>query len=87
MTWALMPLKGYATFSGRPRRKEYWMLLLFTVLVAIGSGIIDWLAGTYDYTAGQDPTRRAGRRRAGGVARGHWHGRVTMFRRTASWCC
>jgi hypothetical protein len=28
MTWALMPLKRYAVFSGRSRRKEYWMFLL-----------------------------------------------------------
>jgi hypothetical protein len=28
MTWALMPLRRYAVFSGRSRRKEYWMFLL-----------------------------------------------------------
>jgi uncharacterized membrane protein YhaH (DUF805 family) len=49
MTWALMPLKKYAVFTGRSRRKEYWMfLLLFTLLPSICFGTIDWLAGTSD---------------------------------------
>jgi uncharacterized membrane protein YhaH (DUF805 family) len=52
MTWALMPLQKYAVFSGRSRRKEYWMFVLFTFLVGIGLGIIDTLAGTYDDTFG-----------------------------------
>jgi len=34
MEWMLMPLRRYAEFSGRSRRKEYWMFLLFTALVA-----------------------------------------------------
>ena len=33
MKWMLMPLKRYADFSGRSRRKEFWMFLLFNVLV------------------------------------------------------
>jgi uncharacterized membrane protein YhaH (DUF805 family) len=52
MTWALMPLQKYAVFSGRSRRKEYWMFVLFTFLVAIGLGFIDALVGTYDDTFG-----------------------------------
>jgi uncharacterized membrane protein YhaH (DUF805 family) len=48
MTWALMPLKKYARFSGRSRRKEFWMFLLLTVLVSIAFAIIDWIAGTAD---------------------------------------
>jgi len=34
MEWMLMPLRRYAEFSGRSRRKEYWMFTLFIVLVA-----------------------------------------------------
>lgn len=30
-----MPLKRYADFSGRSRRKEYWMFVLFQILVSI----------------------------------------------------
>lgn len=33
MDWMLMPLKRYADFNGRSRRKEYWMFTLFTFIV------------------------------------------------------
>jgi uncharacterized membrane protein YhaH (DUF805 family) len=33
MEWMIMPLKRYADFSGRSRRKEYWMFVLFQILV------------------------------------------------------
>lgn len=33
-------LKKYAVFSGRARRKEYWMFLLISLLVSIVLGII-----------------------------------------------
>lgn len=32
---------GYATFSGRARRSEYWWFYLFTVLVGIGTSVVD----------------------------------------------
>lgn len=33
MEWMLMPLRRYADFSGRSRRKEYWMFTLGVVIV------------------------------------------------------
>jgi uncharacterized membrane protein YhaH (DUF805 family) len=42
MHWYLDVLKKYATFSGRARRKEYWMYTLFNVvilLVLLGIGV------------------------------------------------
>lgn len=33
MEWMLMPYRRYADFSGRSRRKEYWMFILFTAIV------------------------------------------------------
>jgi uncharacterized membrane protein YhaH (DUF805 family) len=33
MEWMLMPYKRYFDFSGRSRRKEYWMFFLFCVIV------------------------------------------------------
>ena len=33
MEWMLMPYRRYADFSGRSRRKEYWMFVLFQFLV------------------------------------------------------
>lgn len=34
-----MPLRRYADFSGRSRRKEYWMFTLFYVLVIVGLAV------------------------------------------------
>lgn len=47
MNWYLYVLKNYATFSGRARRKEYWMFFLFNVLISLGLGVLDIVAGTY----------------------------------------
>ena len=47
MNWYLHVLKNYATFSGRARRKEYWMFFLFNVLISLGLGVLDVVAGTY----------------------------------------
>jgi uncharacterized membrane protein YhaH (DUF805 family) len=45
MDWMLMPLRRYAQFSGRSRRKEYWMYTLFVVLVSLIAGAIDGALG------------------------------------------
>ncbi|NWG38877.1 MAG: DUF805 domain-containing protein [Hydrogenophilaceae bacterium] len=34
MHWYLQVLKKYAVFSGRARRKEYWMFVLFNIIIA-----------------------------------------------------
>lgn len=44
MEWMIMPLKRYAEFSGRSRRKEYWMFVLFQLLVMIPMAFIAILA-------------------------------------------
>lgn len=54
MEWMLMPYRRYAEFSGRSRRKEYWMFVLFEIIVmAIPYAIV--LAGTprVDQATGQ----------------------------------
>ncbi len=33
MHWMILPLKRYAEFSGRSRRKEYWLFFLAVILV------------------------------------------------------
>lgn len=35
MKWMLMPLRRYAAFGGRSRRLEFWMFMLFQLLVSI----------------------------------------------------
>ena len=35
MEWMLMPFRRYAEFSGRSRRKEFWMFQLLALGVAL----------------------------------------------------
>jgi uncharacterized membrane protein YhaH (DUF805 family) len=46
MSWYFQVLKKYAVFSGRTRRKEYWMFQLFNVLITIVLIAIDLKTGT-----------------------------------------
>ena len=46
MNWCLEPLRKYAVFSGRARRKEYWLFILIVGLITFLVGLIDGLAGT-----------------------------------------
>jgi uncharacterized membrane protein YhaH (DUF805 family) len=46
MNWYLSALKKYAVFSGRARRMEYWMFLLFNVIISIVLGVVDSVVGT-----------------------------------------
>ena len=41
MEWYLKVLKQYVDFSGRARRKEYWMFTLVSVIISIVFAIID----------------------------------------------
>lgn len=45
MEYMFMPLQRYADFSGRSRRKEYWMFLLGVIIVAIVLAIIEAVLG------------------------------------------
>ncbi len=46
MEWYLGVLKKYAVFTGRARRKEYWMFFLFNVIISIVLGVVDGVLGT-----------------------------------------
>ena len=46
MEWYLKVLKQYADFEGRARRKEYWMFVLFNLLISIGLNIIGYALDT-----------------------------------------
>ncbi|MEK6636895.1 MAG: DUF805 domain-containing protein [Pseudomonadota bacterium] len=39
-------LRRYADFSGRSRRMEYWMFVIFNIMVSFAASIIDMVAGT-----------------------------------------
>ena len=45
MNWYLEVLKKYAVFGGRARRKEYWMFVLFSLLIVIGLSIVEGILG------------------------------------------
>ena len=51
MQWYIDVIKKYAVFSGRARRKEYWMFVLFNVVASIILSILDKLIGT-DFGSG-----------------------------------
>ena len=45
MEWAILPLKKYADFTGRARRKEFWMYVLLNIGIMIVTSILDGMAG------------------------------------------
>jgi uncharacterized membrane protein YhaH (DUF805 family) len=52
MEWMLLPLRRYADFTGRSRRKEYWMFFLFNLLIAV----VVWGLLAVTYIAGMSET-------------------------------
>lgn len=52
LDWMTMPLKRYTDFSGRSRRKEYWMFVLGVFIVAVVLGIIEGILGLSGMVAG-----------------------------------
>jgi uncharacterized membrane protein YhaH (DUF805 family) len=52
MNWYLAALKKYAVFSGRARRKEYWMFFLFNIIISFVLGVIEGVAGGPGVIAG-----------------------------------
>ena len=45
MKWYLKVLSQYADFSGRARRKELWMFILFNTIFSITAAVIDNILG------------------------------------------
>jgi uncharacterized membrane protein YhaH (DUF805 family) len=45
MSWWLTAMKKYVDFSGRARRTEYWMFVLFNVIFAVVALVIDSVLG------------------------------------------
>lgn len=42
MEYYLHVLKNYTVFNGRARRKEYWMFVLFNLLLSIAATVADY---------------------------------------------
>ena len=45
MNYYLKVLKNYAVFTGRARRKEYWMFVLFNTIIAALLGFVEGASG------------------------------------------
>lgn len=41
MEWYLKVLKNYVGFQGRARRKEYWMFVLFNLIIGLVLGFVE----------------------------------------------
>ncbi len=46
MNWYIGVLKKYAEFNGRARRKEYWMFILFNMIITFVIALVEGLAGS-----------------------------------------
>ena len=77
MNWYLGVLKNYATFSGRARRKEFWMFVLFNFIIAVVLGVVDSMIGVpvlgLIYTLGVlIPSLAVGARRLHDIGKTGW---------------
>ncbi len=62
MEWMILPLKRYADFQGRSRRKEYWMFALFNLIISavlIGPFFFSMISASAAASASGDPMAEA----------------------------
>ena len=52
MNWFLLALKRYAVFSGRSRRSEFWMFMLFYVAIVFVLAVVDLILGKLNSKVG-----------------------------------
>lgn len=55
MQWYLKAVRNYVGFTGRSRRKEFWMFILFNILFTIVASVLDNAAGLADPMIGYGP--------------------------------
>jgi uncharacterized membrane protein YhaH (DUF805 family) len=76
MNYMFLPYKRYFDFSGRSRRKEYWLFVLFYTVVLIGLMILDSQLGLGGYAESYgdfgDGSMSVGFSLAGGVLSTIW---------------
>lgn len=75
MEWMILPLKRYAQFNGRSTRREFWMWVVFLIIVSIVLSIVDGVLGlggsnslTHTSLAGPDASGFS----YGAATRGGW---------------
>ena len=85
MDWYIAVLKKYAEFSGRARRKEYWMFALISFLISLVIGVLgNMVSGltvlTWVYTlATLVPSIAVGVRRLHDTGRSGWWGLIAFI--------
>lgn len=85
MDWYLAVLKKYAEFSGRARRREYWMFALISFLVSVVIGVLASMISalgvlTWVYTlATLIPSLAVGVRRLHDTGRSGWWGLLALI--------
>ena len=52
MEWYLMALQKFADFSGRSRRKEYWMFVLINFLISAGLSLFQGMTSGSSFLSG-----------------------------------
>ena len=84
MNYYFKVLQNYATFSGRARRKEYWMFVLFNVIVSFIIGFIGGfmqipqLANIYTFAV-LVPSIAVGVRRMHDVGKSGWYLLIPIY--------
>ncbi len=73
MEWYLAVLKKYAEFTGRARRKEFWMFVLVNFVIALVLSVVgaETLSGLYSLAV-FIPTIAVGARRLHDTGRSGW---------------
>jgi len=46
MRWYVEVLRKYATFEGRAHRTEFWMFVLWSLVISLALSIVDYAIGT-----------------------------------------
>ena len=87
MNWYLHCIKNYANFSGRARRKEYWMFFLVNFIINVSlsvitefSGIAEfvWVENIYSYAV-LVPSLAVGVRRMHDTGRSGWYYIIPLY--------
>lgn len=55
MAWYMSMLRGYDDFTGRARRRDYWLFLLANLLLACVTAVLDFVVGSEIGLAGLGP--------------------------------
>ena len=79
MNYYVKVLKNYAVFTGRARRKEYWMFILFNAIISIVLSMIEPTIYTIYSLAVLIPSIAVGVRRMHDVGKSGWYLLIPLY--------